>query len=376
MTVCAPQAVVVGAGASGLASAAMLERAGIATTVLERAGRPAASWWSRYEGLRINTVRWMSSLPGYVMERRYGDWPKREHWAAYLERYASRNRLQLRFGAEVERIDRADGNWIVRTNEDVITARCVVVATGPDHTPRIPPWPGRHDFGGRLMHSADFVNAGPFAGQDVLVVGAGNSACEIATLLAVGGAARVRIAVRTPPLILPRRVFGVSITAFAVPGAPLPDWLLDRGSRAVQRLAFGDLTGWGLPRSPRGISAQRREGYVAPIDRGFVAAVKRGAVKVVAGVDRLEGPDVVLSDGCRLRPDTVIAATGYSTGLEPLVGHLGVLRDDGRPRVAGGASPAGAPGLFFVGFHHTLVPTLPHISAEARGVAGAANGAR
>ncbi|HEV2075331.1 MAG TPA: NAD(P)/FAD-dependent oxidoreductase, partial [Thermoleophilaceae bacterium] len=267
--------------------------------------------------------------------------------------------------------------WRVETDRGPIAARTVVVATGMDHTPVLPDWPGRGSFAGELIHSAEFRNPGPYRGRDVLVVGAGNSACEIADLLARGGAGRVRLAVRTPPLILPRRLLGISITAFVIPGTFMPDGLLDRASRAVQRVWFGDLTPYGLPPSPRGVSAQRREGYVAPVDSGFVDSVKRGRVEVVEGVERLDGTEVGLAGGRRVRPDAVIAATGYRTGLAQLVGHLCVLRaDDERPLAHGGASPPGAPGLHFIGFHHKLAPTLPHVSSEARGIGAAVASSR
>ena len=364
-------AVVIGAGAAGLATAAELKRAGVEPLVLERGSRPGESWHRRYEGLRLNSVRWMSSLPGYVMERRHGDFPSREAWASYLARYAERHELEVRFETDVKWIGPGNGGWRLETADRALRARTVVVATGMDHTPKVPEWPGRDAFGSRLIHSAEFRNAEPYRDQHVLVVGAGNSATEIAVLCARAGARKVTIAVRTPPLLLPPRFAGVTITAWAIPGIPLPDRLLDGASRLVSRLAVGDLSDHGLPPSPRGVSAQRREGYVAPIDRGFSDAVRAGAIDVVAAVEHFEGRRVVLANGHEVEPDAVIAATGYRTGLASLVGHLGVLQDDERPRVYGGAQLPHARGLFFVGYHYKLIPTLPHVSTEARGVAAA-----
>lgn len=361
----------VGGGAAGLAAAAELKRAGVEPLVLERGSRPGESWHRRYEGLRLNSVRWMSSLPGYLMEHRYGDFPTREAWASYLARYAQRLGIEMEFGTEVKRIERSDGGWRLKPADGALFARAVVVATGMDHTPKFPEWPGRDRFGARLIHSAEFRNAEPYRDQHVLVVGAGNSATEIAVLLARGGARKVMLAVRTPPLLMPPRFAGLSITAWAIPAIPLPDRLLDSASKLVSRLAVGDLTDYGLPPSPRGISAQRREGYVAPIDRGFSDAVRAGAIEVVAALERFEDRRVLLADAHEIEPDAVIAATGYRTGLASLVGHLGVLQDDERPRVYGGAQLPDAPGLFFVGYHYKLIPTLPHLGTEARGIAAA-----
>lgn len=248
--------------------------------ILERGEHIGQSWRHRYDGLRLNSARWMSSLPGYVMERRYGDFPSRDDWVDYLERYAERYRVAVAGGIEVWRIDRAPGlGWRVQTNRGELGCRFVVIATGMDHTPQIPAWRGKDGFEGNLLHSAEYRNAVAFQGRDVLVVGARNSATEIAHQLSER-AAKVWIAVRTPPLILPRRFLGVSITAWAIPAIPLPDRLLDAISRAAQRASFGDLSRYGIPPPSRGISAQRREGYVAPVDSGFVAAVKRGAIEV------------------------------------------------------------------------------------------------
>lgn len=363
-------ALVLGAGPAGLAAAAMIGRRGLTAVVLDRGAGPGESWRRRYDSLRLNSVRWMSSLPGYRMDPRWGDFPSRDAWVDYLRRYSDRFGLQIEPCVEVQRVSRAaSGEWLVQTSRGERRARTVVVATGMDHSPVIPEWPGRGSFGRTLIHSSEYRSPKGFEGKHVLVVGAGNSATEIAHDLATGGARRVDISVRTPPLILPRRFAGISITAWAIPALPMPDWILDPASHLVQRISFGDLKPYGLPRGERGISAQRREGYVAPVDSGFVAAVKAGAISVVPAVERLEADAVALSSGATVKPDAVIAATGYRTGLEPLLGHLGVLGEDERPRCHGGASPPGAQGLYFTGYHFKLIPTLPHLGTEARGIA-------
>ena len=313
----------------------------------------------------------MSSLPGYLMERRYGDFPTREDWAAYLARYAEHFELDIRYGTEVTRVERSEDGWTLSTSAGELSARAVVIATGMDHTPLIPDWPGAESFTGRLIHSADFQNPAPFRGQEVVVVGAGNSATEIAVHLAKGGARKTMLSVRTPPLLLPPRFLGISITAWAIPGIPLPDRLLDASSKLASRLSVGDLSAYGLPPSPRGISAQRRTGYVAPIDRGFSDSVREGEIEIVKAVERFDGGSVVLDGGGGVEPDAVIAATGYRTNLRPIVGHLGVLQDDERPLAAGGAALPQAPRLHFIGYHYSLVPTLPHLGTEARGIAEA-----
>ncbi|BDX32328.1 monooxygenase [Mycobacterium antarcticum] len=345
---------VVGAGPAGLAAAAMLAHTGISTVVLERGDAVTESWRHRYDGLRLNTVRWMSSLPGFRMARDLGAWPDRDSWVTYLERYASAH----------HRIDTDADGWLLRSPGGDRRASTVVVATGHDHTPVIPNWPGRAGFTGELLHSAQFCSAGEFRGRDVLVVGSGNSATEIAHFLVSGGAGRVQLSVRTPPLVLQRKCIGLPLTAFALPGRLLPDRVIDAAGRALARIMHGDLRPFGLPPSPRGLSRMRHTYWSPPMDSGFVADLKNRAIEVVPAVERLDDTYVHLADGRRVRPDALIAATGYHSGLEPLVGHLDVLDDAGQPTAR---NPR--PHLHFAGFRFGLAALLPYIGKDARAIA-------
>ena len=364
------EVIVIGAGAAGLAAAGALKRAGLASTVLER-GVPGQSWRERYDGIRLNSWGLMSSLPGYLLPRRYGRWPTREDYARYLAEYVERLCLDVRTGIEVSTIERADDGWSVQTSEGARTARFVVVCTGVDRVPLVPGWPGADEFGGRLLHSAEYQRASDFAGRDVLVVGAGSSALEIAAQLADGRAASVRLAVRSGPLVLAREYAGIPSTALYWPGRFASDRVLDLAGRLMQRAAFGDLTAYGLPEPALGhqLSDQRHARYIPAIDGQFVAALKRGAVEVVPAVERFDGDGVVLADQRRLDVDAVIAATGYRTGLRELVGHLGVLAEDGKPTVWAGRDHPQAPGLFFIGYHFRLAALLPHLRVEAKSIA-------
>ncbi|AWL42888.1 MULTISPECIES: flavin-containing monooxygenase [Streptomyces] len=360
---------VVGGGPGGLATAAALRERGVRAVVLEKAGDVGASWRRHYERLHLHTTRRWSSLPGLAMPRRFGRWVSRADMVRYLEKYAEHHDLEVVTGVEVSRIDRAaDGTgWrLSATGGRVLTGRAVVVATGFNHTPLIPEWPGRQDFTGTLLHAADYREPGPYAGQDVLVAGIGNTGAEIAVDLVEGGAARVRIAVRTPPHIVRRSTAGWPAQATAVLVRRLPVPLVDAAGRLMCRISVPDLSAHGLPRPRKGLYSRVRQGAIPVQDVGLVAAVKSGRVVPVAAVESFDGDAVVLADGTRATPDTVIAATGYTRSLEGLVGHLGVLDDRGRPVVRGARSPKQAPGLYFTGFTNPISGMLREIARDAR----------
>lgn len=363
---------VIGGGPGGLAVAAALREQGVRALVLERSGHVGASWRRHYDRLHLHTIRRWSALPGLAMPRRFGRWVSRDDMVRYLEKYAEHHELEVVTGVEVSRIDRTgDGTgWqLSATGGRVLTGRAVVVATGFNHTPKIPSWPGREGFTGELVHAAEYRSPAPYEGKDVLVAGIGNTGAEIAVDLAEGGASRVRIAVRTTPHIVRRSTAGWPAQATAVLVRRLPVRLVDRAGRLMCRVSVPDLTAQGLPRPATGLYSRVREGAIPVQDVGLVNAVKTGRVVPVAAVESFDGDAVVLADGSRATPDAVIAATGYERALEGLVGHLGVLDPRGRPVVHGARTPDGAPGLYFTGFTNPISGMLREIALDARKIA-------
>ncbi len=343
--------IVVGAGPAGIASALALKDAGLTALVLDQADRVASSWRSRYDGLRLNTWRRFSHLPGRRFPRGTPTFPSRDQVIDHVERHAGEDGIELRLGCRVERFERGDGEWVVRTSEGELRSPQVIVALGHEQVPFIPGWPGRDAFEGALLHSSQYRNAEPFKGQRVLVVGPGSSGMEIAHELAEGGAAKVWLAVRTPPNILLRQGPG------PVPGDLIGTWLwhlpirlADRIARFARRMDVGDMTEYGLPAPERGVFADlRMRGKVpAIVDAEVIEAIKDGRIEVVAPVDSLDSSGVELADGTQVETESVICATGYRRELEPLLGHLGVLGERGMP-TAIGPRPA-AEGLRFIGY--------------------------
>jgi cation diffusion facilitator CzcD-associated flavoprotein CzcO len=337
----------VGAGPAGLASAAELRRRGIPALVLEQADAVGYSWRRRYDRLRLNSSRPFSRLPGARYARGTGIFPSRDEVVRYLESYTARNRIDVRLGTRLERIDRDGGGWVLRTSTGDVCADQVIVASGYEHTPFLPDWDGRDRFRGRLLHSADYRNPESFRKRDVLVVGPGCSGMEIAYDLTHGGASRVRLSVRTPPNIIVRSPVG---PVFARAMLKLPPERADRLMRRIREKEIGDLTEYGLPAPEEGVFSRLKRLSVAPaiVDKEMLQAIRDRRIEIVAGVEALDETAVKLADGARIEPDAVIAATGYRCGLEPLVGHLGVLNERGVPRAVLGE--AAAPGLRFIGF--------------------------
>ena len=364
------EVLVIGAGAAGLSVAGELKRRGVEPLLIDCAERIGTSWENRYEGLRLNTVRQLSAPRRAAMPASAGRWARPHDLVACLRRYAAEHELEVHFGVAAERLDQNGESWLVQTSIGPIAARAVVVATGYDRVPRIPEWFDPAKFSGKLIHSADYRRPAQFAGADVLVVGTGNSGCEIAVELAGGGAARVRLSMRTGPNLMPATFFGIPATWLARANEDGPRVAVDLGARLIQRLSFGDLTPYGLPPAPLGVATELARGGHGPVlERGILARLKGGEIEIVPGVERLEGADVQLAGSERIRPDAVIAATGFGHGLEPLVGHLGVLDEAGRPLEVRGR--ATSPGLYFNGFWLPLSGQLPAMRRTSRRIARA-----
>ncbi|MFJ9537047.1 flavin-containing monooxygenase [Streptomyces sp. NPDC101225] len=363
---------IIGGGPAGLSVAHTLRVRGIRAVVLEKSDHVGAAWRRHYDRLHLHTTRRLSALPGLPMPRRFGRWVARDDMVRYLEKYAEAHALEIVTGVEVSRVERSpDGTgWLLHaTGGRALTGAAVVVATGHNHTPYVPQWAGRDTYKGDFVHAGKYRNATPYAGRDVLVVGAGNSGAEIAVDLVEGGASRVRLSVRTVPHIVRRSTAGWAAQYTGVMVRRLPAGVVDRLARPLAKLSVPDLTEKGLPRPDTGLCTRAGEGAIPVQDVGLIDAVRTGKVEVVAAVDGFEGGKVVLADGTRVAPDAVVAATGYARALEGLVGHLGVLDARGRPVVNGARAPQQASGLYFTGFTTPISGTLREVARDAEKIA-------
>lgn len=352
----------IGAGPGGLAVSRELSRRGVEHTVLEAGGAAGDSWTRVYDSLRLHTGKHLSALPGRRLPPSAPLFVAAADFLTYLREYAAAFSVPLVRGARALGAVRARGSWSVETTAGSYAARSLVVATGIMSSPYVPELAGLELFRGTVRHSSEYRRPRPFAGRRVLVVGAGNSAGEIAPELADAGA-EVTVAIRSGANVVPRTVLGVPIqyVAWAALKLPMPARRVVVGTFArVSRAARGAPP---FPPSPRPLL-----GEVPIIGFRLVDRIRSGAVRLRGGVDRFTPEGVRFNDGSEESFDDVILATGFRAALD-LLGPL-VTRDArGFARRLDRVRSAEQPDLYFVGHHYDGTGGLHNIGLDAPRVA-------
>lgn len=374
---------VIGAGPAGLSTAYELKRIGLDPLVLEKTAAVGDGWRSRYDGLRLNTGCACSQLPGNPFPRSANGWPSRDELVRVLEKFPERGGFKVRTGIEIGKVeyDRQRDIWIISSQDgETVESRAVVVATGGARIPVIPKWEGMETFSGEIIHSSKFRNAKTYAGKNVLVVGSGNSAAEIASRLAEY-AESVTLSVRTPPHILPKSVFGIPLVGIGVATRKLPLIWVDGLLNVLRRLFIGDLTPYGLPSPVSRVSQQFARTQVVPIlYYPFVEDIRAGRIRVAGPIRKISGQTVYASGSIEaesreqakeavLNIDVIVAGTGFRTGLSDLVKVPGITTPDDRPVVFGDQEFPDAPRLYLIGHVNPLSGQLREIRLEAGRIA-------
>ncbi len=313
---------VIGGGQSGLATAHALLRRGLRPVVLEASDRAAGSWPHYYDSLTLFSPARYSSLPGMPFPGADRDrYPHRDEVVAYLTAYADRLDADIRTGSRVNAVRRTgDGFAVELEGGGRLSARAVAAASGTFGHPHRPALPGLEEFTGQVMHAADYRGPAPFASRRVVVVGAGNSAVQIAAELAE--TARVTLATRGP----------VKFAAQRVLGRDLHFWT----------------TRTGLDAAPLGRFLARPPAQPVIDDGRYRAALAAGRPDWRPLFTGADGAKLVWPDGQREEVDAIVLATGYRADLPYLAGLEGALNAAGHPVHRGGVSAA-VPGLAFVG---------------------------
>jgi cation diffusion facilitator CzcD-associated flavoprotein CzcO len=364
-------AIIIGAGPAGLATATALQARGLNAAILEKSDAVGAVWRRHYDRLHLHTDRARSSLPGLPMPKAYGRYPPRASVVEYLEAYAAEFALKPIFNAPVYAVRREGREWRAEAGENSRSAPIVVVATGWADYPHMPTWPGMDTFVGAVLHSSRYRNPAPFASQRVLVIGYGNSGAEIALDLAEA-AVDVTLSVRSPVNVIPRELFGVPILFFPAAEQWLPPRVADALNAPLVRFAIGSLATAGLTKAAKGpLRSIEEDGRVPLIDIGTLDAIRGGRIKLRDDIASFGRESVVFKQSPAERFDAIILATGFRPDLRALLPDAkGVLNATGAPLVSGRATAE--PGLFFCGAIPSALGQLRQISVEAQRLADAA----
>jgi putative flavoprotein involved in K+ transport len=317
-------AVVVGAGQAGLAIAWHLKRQGLRFVVLEAGSELGHTWRDRWDSLKLFTPAQYDGLPGMPFPALADTYPTKDPVADYLQAYVTAFDLQVRLNARATSLTRTNDGFQVRTADDTLQTRQVVVATGPFQVPFVPPEAEGLEPSVTQVHSASYRNPEALPGGPVLVVGGGNSGLQIAEELAATRQVDLSIGERAP--MLPQRLAG--------------------------RDLFWWLTRLGLLRvtadSRLGRRASRREFIIGTNKRRLRKAGVRFRPRLVEADRRT----VRFADGSALHGvGVVVWATGYRSDYTWI--HVPGAIEQGRAVHRRGLT--NIPGLYFLGlsWQHT-----------------------
>lgn len=335
--------VVIGAGQSGLAAAHALDKLSVPVVVLDAGDRPAGAWPRYYDSLRLFSPAAFSSMPGMPFPGHLERYPDRDEVADYLERYAAYIPVEIQTNTRVTRVRQEDREFAVFTADGrQLRAAGIVAASGSFSNPCQPIFPGQSGFTGQLLHVAEYRNPIPYMGMRVIVVGAGDSAAQVANELAP--VADVTLAARHPLRFIPQRIGGKDVHY----------WLHETGFDSLPAQWLSKISG----------------GSLITDSVGFQQTLADGLLDVRPMFIGLDRDKVMWSDNDRERIDAIILATGYRPSLDYLR-ELGALDAAGAPLHIGGVSTTHL-GLVYVGLEYQrsfASNTLRGVSADAAAVA-------
>jgi len=311
---------VIGAGQAGLGAAQQLSAPDLRVLVVDRAP-VGQSWLDRWDSLELFTPRRFSALPGLRFPPGSTRCPTRTEMADYLRAYVLHHGLDVRTGVTVHQLSGGPRDFTVLTSAGAVRAEHVVVATGPFHRPYVPDAAARLGAHVFQLHSYDYRRPGDLPPGEVLLVGGGNSAAQLAVELAATHAVTV-----------------------AAPGQP---WFLPVSLLGVDLYWWTYLTGvLNADRDAR-VSRYIRSRGDAIVGRQLRELVRTGTVRLLPHrVADADAQAVQLADGTRL----VVQSVLWCTGFRPDTGWIdvpGALAEDGSPRHDRGASPVD--GLHWMG---------------------------
>jgi hypothetical protein len=335
---------VIGAGASGLAAIKNLKEHGFGVDCYERETGVGGAWnWRHdrspvYASTHLISSKPLTQYPDFPMPDTWPDYPHHSQLLSYLERYADHFDLRshIWFGTEVVRVEPVEGGrWDVTTRgarggaERTQRYAAVVVANGHNWWPKTPAYEGQEQFRGEVVHASAYSDPAQLRGRKVLVVGAGNTGCDLA-VEAAQQAAKCWHSTRrgywyTPKYVMGRPADQVNDLTLALRlPLRLRQWLFHR----VLRMTVGDLSRFGLPRPDHKVYETH-----PIVNSQLIYYLGHGRITPVPDVARFTRTGVELTDGSTIDPDLVLLATGYLPRFEFLAPEILNLDADGRPRL-------------------------------------------
>jgi cation diffusion facilitator CzcD-associated flavoprotein CzcO len=367
------ETIIIGAGAAGLACAACLKQIGIHSIVLEQTNQVGSEWSLRYDKLHLHTPKNHSSLPYSSFPDSYPTYISKNDFVRYLEDYANKFEISPRFNHKVTSIKRNDNSWHVNTASHQFIAKRVIVTTGNCNKPVQLSCKGLEKFTGEILHSSQYKNGKSFVHKKVLIVGFGNSACEIAICLHEHGV-NASLSVRNAVNIIPRDIAGIPVMNFVIAESwisKLSPPLTDAINWPLLRLIIGDIRKYGFQKLPYGpITQVVKEKKIPLIDAGTLSLIKQKKIKVYKGIKVINGDRIEFMDGQEEQFDVIISATGYQPAVGDFMEDYHMVSDDkGFPLTSGKES--NLPGLYFCGYYVSPGGMIREIGIEAKSIAKA-----
>jgi hypothetical protein len=349
---------VIGAGPCGLTALKNLLQAGCRNVVCYEENSSIGGNWaftddprriSVHECTRIISSRRMSSFDDFPMPKDYPDFPSHRQMLAYFTDYARAFRLEphIRLGSHVEQCALGDdGRWTVRVSANGETTvepfDSLLVCSGHHREAFAPAYPGT--FTGKIVHSSTYKRPDAFRGQRVLVVGAGNSAADIAVDVA-RLASRAALSMREGVYFVPQLMFGRPIDlVYTFWTSKIPKPLLQSALRLWLRLAIGRWEDYGLETPPN-----------APLEKpptlnsGVLEALRNGRLVARRGIERYNGHAVHFTDGTQEEFDALIMGTGFRTSFPFLPEPIAYWDMAKTPPLCLKMMHPTIPSLFFIG---------------------------
>ncbi|WP_375690068.1 flavin-containing monooxygenase [Pseudooceanicola sp. LIPI14-2-Ac024] len=311
------QYALIGAGPMGLAAAKLLKAHGIPFQGFELNSDVGGLWdidaprSTMYDSAHLISSKRMTEFADFPMRDEVAEYPSHRELKAYFRDFAAHFGLyeHYRFGAEVMSCEPLGGTgdgwrvtWRDAGGEHAAVYAGVLIANGTLSTPNIPAFKGT--FTGEFLHSADYKSASQFDGKRVLVIGAGNSGCDIA-VDAIHHGTSCDLSMRRGYYFVPKYVFGKP--ADTMGGAiklPMPIKRVIDG--AILKWFVGDPQKYGFPKPDYRLYESH------PVVNSLVLYhAGHGDIKIRPDIDRFEGQTVHFKDGTRAEYDMILAATGY-----------------------------------------------------------------